>query len=91
MEMKSSNYIIQVMDLNVNGDYKTKYQQIQFELEGLWFNKTDWQSWSWDQGLAVIIFATDLSAWAGRYDMLILATGNYLLRPHISVSELTSN
>ena len=31
MEMKSSNYIIQVMDLNVNGDYKTKYQQIQFE------------------------------------------------------------
>ena len=48
MEMKSSNYIIQVMDLNVNGDYKTKYQQIQFELEGLWFNKTDWQSWNWD-------------------------------------------
>ena len=31
MEMKSSNYIIQVMDLNVNGDYKTKYQQILFE------------------------------------------------------------
>ena len=48
MEMKSSNYIIQVMDLNVNGDHKTKYQQIQFELEGLWFNKTDWQSWDRD-------------------------------------------
>ena len=55
MEMKSSNYIIQVMDLNVNGDYKTKYQQIQFELEGLWFNKTDWQSWHWDDGLAGVI------------------------------------
>ena len=70
MEMKSSNYIIQVMDLNVNGDYKTKYQQILFENECLWFNKTVWQSRA---GLVIIClwFVRIATAGGGRYDIMI--------------------
>ena len=69
MEMKSSNYIIQVMDLNVNGDYKTKYQQILFEAKVYDLIKLAGRA-----GLVIICLwsVRIATVGGGRYDMLIL-------------------